>query len=205
MSGFAVESRHARQRAVVTVVSPAVMPVSLEEAKAWLRVDHADEDQLIGRLIGAAVAAVEADTRTRLITQVVELRAASFAHIAAPRIGPVQEATSLFYIDPSGLDQLLDDSMWRLTGGALAPRIELVDGQYWPDTARRGDAVRLELVVGYGDTGEEVPENVRLAIQLLVTQWYDNRDQTSKFAGDQVRERAALASLLSPYTLQSIS
>lgn len=183
---------------------PAVQPVSLEEAKAWLRVDHADEDALIGRLIRAAVAAVEADTRTRLITQVVEIRAASFAHIAAPRIGPVQEATSLTYIDTAGLDQPLDDSVWRLTGGALTPRIELVEGQHWPDTARRGDAVRLELVVGYGDAADDVPENLRLAIQMLVTQWYDNRDQSSKFAGDQVRERAALAWLLSPHTLQSV-
>ncbi|MGD9545211.1 MAG: phage head-tail connector protein [Methylocystis sp.] len=49
--------------------APAIEPVSLADAKSWLREDGAEEDQLIQALIVAARMTLEAYTRRFFITQ----------------------------------------------------------------------------------------------------------------------------------------
>ena len=53
----------------ILIAPPMVEPVSLAEAKAWLRVDVNDEDAAILSLISAARALVESATRRALVTQ----------------------------------------------------------------------------------------------------------------------------------------
>lgn len=51
------------------LTAPAVEPLSLAETKDYLRVEHNDDDDLIGALIAASRIHVEAQTRRALITQ----------------------------------------------------------------------------------------------------------------------------------------
>ena len=53
----------------ILLTGPAVEPVSLEEAKTFLRVEHSDDDQVIGTLIASARMHVEAQAKIALITQ----------------------------------------------------------------------------------------------------------------------------------------
>ena len=48
------------QHALELVTPPLAQPVSLAEAKSQLRVEHNDDDTIISRLIGVAVAYVDA-------------------------------------------------------------------------------------------------------------------------------------------------
>ena len=48
--------------------APAVEPLSLAEAKAFLRVETSDDDEVIGTLIAGSRIHVEAQTRRALIT-----------------------------------------------------------------------------------------------------------------------------------------
>ena len=51
------------------LTAPAIEPLSLAEAKAFLRVETSDDDEVIGALIAGSRIHVEAQTRRALITQ----------------------------------------------------------------------------------------------------------------------------------------
>src|SRR6185312_1787932 len=53
----------------ILLTAPAIEPLSLDEAKAFLRVDNTDEDGVIGALIAGSRIHIEAQTRRALITQ----------------------------------------------------------------------------------------------------------------------------------------
>ena len=53
----------------ILIAVPTAEPVTLAEAKAWLRVDTTDEDATISTLIDSARENVEATTRLRLMAQ----------------------------------------------------------------------------------------------------------------------------------------
>ncbi|MBV9347031.1 MAG: phage head-tail connector protein [Pseudolabrys sp.] len=48
---------------------PATEPLSLAEAKAWLRIEHDDENDVIAALIAGSRIHIEGATRRALITQ----------------------------------------------------------------------------------------------------------------------------------------
>ena len=51
------------------LTAPAIEPLSLNEAKAYLRVETGDDDDVVGALIAGARIHVKAQTRRALITQ----------------------------------------------------------------------------------------------------------------------------------------
>ena len=53
----------------ILLTGPAVEPLSLDEAKTFLRVEHSDDDQVIGALIASARMHVEAQAKIALLTQ----------------------------------------------------------------------------------------------------------------------------------------
>lgn len=53
----------------ILLTAPAVEPVTLHDAKAFLRVEHDDDDEVIAALVVGSRIHVEAQTRRTLITQ----------------------------------------------------------------------------------------------------------------------------------------
>src|SRR4051812_9447312 len=53
----------------ILLTPPAVEPVTLADAKAYLRIDNDDDDAVISALIAGARSHIEAQTRRALITQ----------------------------------------------------------------------------------------------------------------------------------------
>ena len=168
-------------RAVVTT-PPTVEPLDLAEAKAHLRVDGGDEDDLIAALIVAARQHAEAFIGRRLITQTITWKLDGFDDCALGRVAcafPLQSVTSIKYFDTSNVEQTLSTSVYQVdTGGDDTPgRIALKDGQDWPDTACVLNAVTVLLVAGFGSAGSAVPAAIRQAMKLMIGHWFRNREQ----------------------------
>src|SRR5690606_7580918 len=164
--------------APVRTLAPANMPVSLAEAKAHLRVDHDDQDDLITAQIKAATAWLDGYAGIlgrALVTQTWRQDFVGFAdHLALP-ISPVIAIVSISYFDVGNVQQTLDPGLYDLFADARGAHVALRPGQSWPGTFRRADAVSVAFTAGYG-AAADVPEPIRHAILLIVQRLYDGAD-----------------------------
>jgi len=64
----------------------------------------------------------------------------------------------------------------HLVGPSSRTVIKPKTGYSWPTTFTRDDAIKVQYVIGYGDTFRDVPSTVRHAILMLVSHYYENRE-----------------------------
>lgn len=159
------------------VTPPAIPPVSVEEVKAQARIDFDDDDDLIERLIKAAVSHVDAegDLGRAMITQTwaqFENQSPGWVRL---RMGPFQALQSVQYWDKDSTLQTADlaDFETRLHGDFVICKPK--ENREWPTADTRGDAIKITYTAGYGDAADDVPQGVRHAILMIATHWYENR------------------------------
>jgi len=152
----------------ILLAGPAVEPVTLAEAKAHLRIDADDEDDLVGALIVAARVAAETEIRRVMIEQ--SWRAVVEGWPAAGVELPVQPALSVDAVravDADGAATPLDeeDYAFDISDGS----VELIN----PVTGTKH--YEIDFSAGYGVAGADVPQPLRQAILMLVTHWHEHR------------------------------
>lgn len=179
--------------ALVLDTAPATTPITTAEAKAHLRISHADDDTLIARLIDAAVAHVDAtgELGRAMITQSWAQWVPQSPGDVRLAIGPFQSLTSVKYYDSAGTLQTatLGDYETRLFGDTVIVRP--ADGAAWPNAQSRADAIKLTYVAGFGAATTDVPQNVRHALLMIVAHWYETRETTTEAALHDVPMAAA--------------
>lgn len=163
-------------------------PISLDEAKSWLRVEHTGDDADIEALIVAARAMVEERTWRQLLTADYRLTLDAFPtacgsgreydEIRLPK-PPLLRLVKFQYLDGSGVTQDVDSAIYRIETGEEA-RLILRNGQSWPTALVEKNAVTVEYQAGYGTAADAVPSQLRLAIRMLVCHWYENRGPVLK-------------------------
>jgi uncharacterized phiE125 gp8 family phage protein len=103
---------------------------------------------------------------------------------------PVQQVVSVVYTDGNGNPQTLNPATDYMADINSEPaRIAPVFGSYWPIAQYAFNAVVTTFVCGYGVptfdpqtgatinwTGKPVPESIIIAMLMLVSYWYNNRD-----------------------------
>lgn len=200
------------------VTAPTGEPVTREQAKAHLRVDTAYDDAMVDAQITAARQWVEEHTWRALISQEWELSLHRFPatplgiaywepeylpgmrcarrEIYLPK-GDVQSVASVKYDDEDGVEQTFSSSSYILDPFPPA-RIVLRSSADWPDVDEDGvNEVRIRFVAGYGNA-DAVPQPIKSAILLLVSQLYEHR--TPEVTGTIVSPvQFSLHALLSPY------
>lgn len=158
---------------------PAVEPVSLPEAKDHLRVSISDDDTLISGLIVGARRWCEGFRNESFITQTLELTLDEWPDdgvIELPR-GPVQSVTSVEYTDEDGNTSTFAASNYVVSTASNPGRLALKRSASWPsDTLQELEAIKVTYPAGYGDSADDVPEEVKSAIKLLVGHLYENRE-----------------------------
>ncbi len=181
------------------LTAPAAEPLTLAEAKSFLRVEHNDDDAVIASLITAARLHVESETRRALITQSWRM-----VRDAWPDNGwiavtptPLHSLIAARVYDAEGTAHALDLQHFVLdlaaSALAFAPWSLAAPGR-----AKAG--IELDLSVGFGAAGSDVPEPLRQAIRMLVAHWYENRGVTGQSAPLPV----SVASLIAPYRTVSL-
>ena len=162
------------------ITAATILPVSLAEAKAHLRVDVADDDAQITAMIWAAAQGAEQATGRALTAQTWELALNAFpAALQLTRV-PVASVTSLTYIDSAGVSTVLSNTLYALSVAddfgfaSVAP----VYAGTWPTTRAEVNAVKLRFVAGYADAAS-VPEAIKSWIKLQVGAMYANRESVN--------------------------
>lgn len=188
----------------IRTTGPAVTPVSVDEIKANSRIDHPDDDALIGRLLNAAIARLDGWGGIMgrcLINQVWTYSLANWpaCHLELPF--PDVSAVSVTYYDPAAAVQTLAPSYYRLLQGEVTGILEWSDAFAGPSRQVRSDAISISMTAGYGVAATDVPEDIRQAIILLVGHWYVNREAS----GPAMTELPfAVSALLAPHRLLEI-
>lgn len=178
--------------------APAIEPVSLVEAKSWLREDASDEDQLIQGLIVSARMTLEAYTRRFFVTQtwrlVCDAWPASVASTATLEIpfAPFQSVAAIRIYDANDVSQPLAPATYRAPPANLGGRIVFTVAPPLP--GRAADGIEIDVSVGYGALATQTPEPLRRAILALVAHWREKRGDDA----DDVLPRS-VAQLAAPF------
>lgn len=154
-------------------------PLTLDDAKAHLRVDFTAEDPYIAGLISAARGWIEQETAQALATQDWELTLDAFPPYTHPielQIAPIQSVLSVKYTPYGGTEQTWPPDNYVVDVFSRPGRIAPVSG--WPgDQLVPLNGVRIALRCGYG-AAAEVPDVVKEAMRLLIAYWYVYREDS---------------------------
>lgn len=190
------------RKSLKLLTAPTVEPVTVSEAKNFLRLDTSDDDTLIGTMIATARTAVENHTKRALITQTYEYKLDRLATIPGfwfinsqgeidlPKV-PIQSITSFKTYALDNTESTLSSAAYSLDGDG--GRLYLNAGYSWPTNMRDFAGVLITYVAGYGDAATDVPDAFKMAILKLVASMYNNR-------GD-CQMTDSIKGMLAPYKL----
>jgi uncharacterized phiE125 gp8 family phage protein len=167
--------------------------ITLEEAKAYLRVDSEDENTLISAMIDAAERHVELFTGRVLLTATFELVYDEVSSSIEIPKSPLQEVTKIEVISEAGVKTEVDSSTYDVDTSGTLGRVQLKTGCVWP--SHRGFASFIVTVkAGYGDTAAAVPPALKQAALAALAVIFASRGEA-----DRERINSAVAALCGPY------
>ena len=163
---------------LVQTVPPAETPVTIAEAKDWLRVDHDEEDAAIHAIVRAATAELDGKDGIlgrALVTQTWRADYDAFPTDDVLRLPlyPVQSAT-VAYWDADNTDQVLASESYILLVDIEGAYLSLTAGSSWPAAYARDDAVRVTFIAG--DDVSAVSAAIKQSILLRIGDLYQNRE-----------------------------
>jgi uncharacterized phiE125 gp8 family phage protein len=162
----------------IPIEPPETEPLTLDEAKAFLRVEHTAEDELIASLVKAARMVVEAATRRVLVSQ--GFRIVLDAWPAGDRIpSPVSPLCSLSGARVRAANGSATDlNLAAFTLDTVSsPGVIHFDRGLVTEPGQPIAGIEIEVTAGYGEDASSVPEPLRQAIRLLTAHYYEHRDR----------------------------
>lgn len=160
---------------------PVGEPVSLSDAKTWLRVSHTEEDTLMSDLITSARERIEHHTGLALMTQSWRetldawprhrLGAGGQAVRLARR--PVLSVESVSTLDEQGQWVVWDPSEYRVEPGEPGRLIATLPFSL-PQPAHCAGGLQIDFTAGFGGSANDVPAALREALLRMVGAAYAN-------------------------------
>jgi len=184
---------------LVLTAAPALEPVSVSEAKDYLRVDSAVEDPVVASLILAARLHIEGALDIAMVTQSWSLFLDGWpedGRVSIP-LGPLKSVDSVKVYDADDTAQTVSPETYVVDLSALRPRLVRQAGAVWPTPGRAANGIEIALTAGYGDTTDKVPQPIRQAVLMLAAHWYEQREPVVFEKPDELPH--GVADLLKPY------
>lgn len=162
---------------ITIITPPASEPISLAEAKLFLRVDHTAEDSVITMLIVAAREAVEAACGRAMINRRVreslDIWRRDAVNGAVLGVGPVTSVVAVRLLADNGAQSVIDPERYRLEGAGDRPRLVFATGL--PATLRSAGGIEIEYEAGFAAAPAEVPVALRIAALQVIANLYEAR------------------------------
>lgn len=159
------------------VTGPTIEPLTTDEAKKFVRVDHAAEDDQIDSLIKAGRERCERVTGRALLQQTWRLSLDTWpsgTRIKLPR-PPAMAITHVKYYDVNGTLQTVSTSYYSLDTESEPGVLEFDDDFAWPATNVQSGAVQITYTAGYGDERDDVPNEIRERLKNYVAYCFEKR------------------------------
>lgn len=208
----------------IVTVGPTVQAVSLIEAKAQLRIDDGNSDVEISRMIKAATQWVERRYGMSLITQTRKQlqdqlydRYPIYRNFLGPYYSrspvtilypPVQSITSFQYYDTDQVLRTFTENTDYFCAGKMSPTIGAQDieiprmwpNSSWPVFKWIPDAIQIVYVAGFGPDPSYVPETIKTAVLMALTNFYENR--LEEITGERIAKfEMSIDRIMSTYEL----
>lgn len=161
------------------IIPPSIEPVTLADAKLYLKVDTTDDDSLIADLIGTARARAEWHTQRALNTQswILWLDCWPPCGVIEIPLPPLQSVSSITVYALDDGATVLDPATYQVDAASSPARLTLKSTVSQPINLRAINAIAVAFTAGYGDAAEDVPGGFRSAILALIAFSYEHRGE----------------------------
>jgi uncharacterized phiE125 gp8 family phage protein len=180
------------------IAEPANEPVTLDEAKLFLRIDTTDDDALLASLVAASRRLIEQTTRNCLLSQSWRFGVDRWPSTMLLRLplAPLLSLTSVTVLDAAGnrIAQNLSDFIINAT--SVPPTVRTKAEPLASGACEGG--IQVEAVFGYGNTAASVPQPLRTAVLMVVAHYYETRG-----LGDGTLP-AAVRTLIAPFVRRAL-
>lgn len=181
----------------ILLTSPDVEPISLNQAKIWLRIDNADDDELVSALIVSARLVVESAAGRMLIAQTWRLVLDEWpADESNVPLAPVSQILAVRTLLATGSQSLVEPSSYITNTVGGRERIRFVTPP--PAPQRPIGGIEIDVEPGFSSSPQGVPETLKTAMRLLIARWYEQRGNVDS-DGAFERMPPAVAALIAPF------
>lgn len=157
---------------------PAIEPVSLNDTKSFLRIDAADDDILVASLITAARIYIETTIGKILITEQW-----SYFKDCWPQSGilhlplsPLKSVDEIRLHQENETFEIISTEDYATDLVSNQPRIKFLKQTNHQTKTSAFNQIEVRFTAGFGDTEEAVPNDLRQALLMLVSHWYEQRE-----------------------------
>jgi uncharacterized phiE125 gp8 family phage protein len=162
---------------LVSLVTPAEIPLSLTTLKQWLRLDVSDtsEDTILQLLVDQAVSCFEAVSRTILMNTNFKTFRDVFSQWYELRKSKLVSITSVKYNDEDENQQTISSSDYYFNADPFYSSLVFDKDYSFPTISSRPSSIEIAFVAGLSATTALVPADIQVALLNHVAFLYENR------------------------------